>query len=322
MKIYPLTIKLNKTNPGARHVTTAIVPIIIAALLITGCRSQLKTAPPDFSVISSPEVPVIEKSTPTPSPTEPSAEAAVPVATDSTLFEMVPAKVVVTVEPSTPTPEVEPSETPTEAVQEESATDTVTPENTEETPVPAKPAGPPDAPRKGGSWDMEDGFEVWINPFGDNCSGSKVAVGWKGFTSRGQYGSSCLYINEYGPNVYSGRSSQQVTFDFTDSHAGLYRIIDTRPGHTYQVTARLKHVHTLPPMQYHFGFDLTGGGNWEGETVTWAPWDEFREDDWITHEETFAATGEQTTIFIKGFHDTASQGGATYIDAIEIIDLG
>jgi hypothetical protein len=78
-------------------------------------------------------------------------------------------------------------------------TDTPTPEPTippppTHTPRPTpKPITPPDPPRQGGSWDMEDGFAVWINPHGDNCSGSQVAVGWQGFTSRGQYGSSCFY---------------------------------------------------------------------------------------------------------------------------------
>ncbi len=100
---------------------------------------------------------------------------------------------------------------------------------------------------------MEDGFQVWLNPFGDNCSGSKAAAGWQGFTSRGQYGSSCFVVNEYAPNVFSGRYSQEITFDFVDSHAGLFRTFDSQPNHTYQVTARLRHVHTLPPMQFHFG---------------------------------------------------------------------
>jgi hypothetical protein len=169
---------------------------------------------------------------------------------------------------------------------------------------------------------MEDGFEVCLNPWGDNCSGSVVAVGWQGFTSRGQYGSSCLYSNEYGPNVFSGRYSQQVTFDFADSSAGIYRGFDSQPGHRYQVKAILRHVHTLPAMQFFFGYDLSGGVNWEAESVQWVGWDEFREDDWITHEETFTATGPRTTIFIRGLHPTAAQGGATYIDGVEVLDLG
>jgi len=292
---------------------------ISLSLIMLGCQSEA-TPRPDFSVISSPEVPIVAQSTPLP-PTDtpvvsPPTEI-VPTTEGPSLFGMTPTAVLPqgTLAPADtpiPPPTNTPQPTPTTVEETEVATAT----------IPPKPSAPPDEPRQGGSWDMEDGFEVWLNPFGDNCSGSKTAVGWTGFTSRGQYGSACLYLNEFGPNVFSGQYSQQVTFDFVDAHAGLYRVIDTQPGHTYQVTARIKHVHTLPPMQFHFGVDLSGGANWEAETVQWTPWAEFRENEWITHTQSFTAEGPQTTIFIKGFHDTASQGGATYIDAIEVIDQG
>lgn len=313
--------------------TGALMTALIG-LLISGCGAESPAVPPDYSVISSPQVPVIETDTPTPPPTastapqlelEPGQEDA-----SAGLFNMTPAAVLPTLPPSV----TELPATPTEniALLEETAAVTptedvaVTPQASipaAETPAaPPKSAAPPDEPRKGGSWDMEDGFEVWINPFGDNCSGSKVAVGWQGFTSRGQYGSSCLYLNEYGPNVFSGKSSQQVTFDFSDSQAGIFRTFDSKPGHKYQVTARLRHVHTFPAMQFYFGYDLSGGANWEGAEVAWAPWAEFAEDAWITHQQTITATGEKITVYIKGVHSTAAQGGATYIDAVEVIDLG
>jgi hypothetical protein len=149
-----------------------------------------------------------------------------------------------------------------------------------------------------------------------------VAVGWQGFTTRGQYGSACFYLNEYGPNVFSGRYSQQVTFDFVDAHAGLHRTLNTQPGHRYQITARLRHVQSVPPMKFDFGYDLSGDTNWAAETVTWEPWQEFIVDQWMSHQSEFVATGPQTTIYIKGFHEAAVQGGATYIDAIEVLDLG
>ena len=169
---------------------------------------------------------------------------------------------------------------------------------------------------------MEEGFVDWGNPYGDDCSGSKLAIGWQGFTSRGEYGSSCFVQNDYAPNVFSGRSSQEITFDFVDSHAGLYRTFDSRPGHQYQAMAHIRHVNTSPPMQFHFGVDLTSGTNWQAETVQWTPWREFRIDEWITHEQVFTATGPRTTIFIKGFHPLAVQGGATFVDAVSIVDLG
>ena len=289
---------------------------LIAALTLAGCAGPPPERP-DFSVISSPQIPPLSQNTPAPTPIDtPEPPAATPISTGPTLFQMSPTKVI----PADQLPQPAETSTPT-AIEPTPTEPPLTPTATPPPPKP-KPTTPPDEPRRGGSWDLEEGFEVWINPFGDNCSGAKVAAGWQGFTSRGQYGSSCFIQNDYAPNVFSGRYSQLVTFDFVDSHAGLYRTFDTQPGHKYQVTAWLRHVHTLPAMQFHFGYDLTGGADWQASTVQWAPWDEFREDEWIRHEETFVAAGPKTTIYLKGFHDTASQGGATYLDAVEVIDLG
>ena len=302
-----------------RLMKALVLFIICMSVILAGCNTAQPTSTPDFSIISSPQVPLVAQATPTQPPTSTPLPSPTPQpetqSDEPTVFQMSP----VTPAPPTDTP-LPPTETPTPVVPtpQPEVTPTTVPTNTS-TP---RPVAPPDEPRRGGSWDMEDGFEVWINPHGDNCSGSRVAVGWRGFTSRGQYGSSCFYQYDFAPNVFSGQFSQEITFDFVDSHAGLLRVIDSQPGHTYQVTARLKHVHTLPPMQYHFGSDLSGGTDWQAESVRWAPWDEFREGDWITHEETLEATGPATTIYIKGFHETAAQGGATYVDAIEVIDLG
>ncbi len=302
--------------------------LVSITVFLTGCRPK-QPAVPDYSVISSPEAPIVAQDTPTsllPTPTEVLVAPATPVPNSPSLFEMIPATVL---PPPPALAAAAPIEVSTETITgttqltgtaEVTATIAITPTATA-TSLPVLTT-PPDKPRQGGSWDMEDGFEVWINPYGDDCSGSKVATGWKAFTSRGQYGSSCFYLNDYAPNVFSGQFSQLITFDFVNSHAGLLRVINTQPGHSYQVTARIRHVHTLPPMQYHFGVDLTGGDDWQADTVTWTPWAEFQEDAWMTHKEIFTATGPETTIFIKGFHDTASQGGATYIDAVEVIDLG
>ncbi len=317
-----MTIKRFVKNSNIYLAKRFVLLITVGTTLaILSCAPQTPERP-DFSAISSPQLPVLAQVTPTVAPTstsEPLPVEAKPTATGPTLFQMSPTKVIPTISPSLPTD----TPTPSEALVAIEPTPTETPviPTSTQPPLP-KPVSPPDEPRRGGSWDMEDGFEVWNNPYGDDCSGAKVAIGWQGFTSQGQYGSSCFILNEYGPNVFSGRYSQLITFDFVDSQAGLYRTFDTQPGHKYQVIARLRHVHTLPAMQFHFGYDLTGDSNWQADTVQWAPWDEFREDEWITHEEIFVATGPKTTIYIKGFHDTASQGGATYVDAVEAIDLG
>ncbi|MFQ5578499.1 MAG: hypothetical protein ACE5G8_16075 [Anaerolineae bacterium] len=299
----------------------AIVAVLLTLGLLLAACGEAPRPRADFSVMSSPQVPALAQATPTPPlPTLPAApaETAPAAPTGPSLFQMAPA----TVLPPSPTPQPsatpEPTIIPTVVITI-TATTIATPTTTT---APPPAASPPDEPRRGGSWDMEEGFEVWINPYGDDCAGSKVAAGWKGFTSRGEYGSSCFYLNDYGPNVFSGQYSQLVTFDFVDSHAGLYRTFDSQPGHTYQITARVRHVNTVPPMQFHVGVDLEGGADWESDSVQWTPWGEFKIDEWMTHEATFTASGPKTTIFIKGFHNTASQGGATYIDAVEVIDLG
>ena len=70
------------------------------------------------------------------------------------------------------------------------------------------------------------------------------------------------------------------------------------------------------------GVDLTGGTAWDADTVQWFPWDNGAEDTWVATEETVTATGESMTIFIKGFHPLAEQGGKTVIDNVSVTDLG
>ena len=282
---------------------------------VMGCRSRTASEP-DFAAISSPQAPVIVDATATLMPTETPIPPPTPVPTlaenqsdGPSVFQMAPA----TLPPPTPTetPPPPPTETPV-PVPTATSPPTATP----------RPVSRPAEPLQGGVWDLEDGFTAWSNPYGDDCSGSQIAIGWQGFTSRGQYGSSCFVLNEYGPNVYSGRYSQQITFDFVDTQAGIYRTFDSKPGHTYQALARIRHVRAEPPMQFHFGVEVNGGIDWQSETIQWTPWSQFIVDQWMEHDQTFTATGAKTTIFIRGIHQLATQGGATYIDAIEIIDLG
>lgn len=223
--------------------------------------------------------------------------------------------------PLSPTPGPTPSDTPLPTATFESIFGGET-AGTERPPTPTVRPQPTDPPRRGGSWDMEDGFVVWNNPYGDDCAGAKIAAGWRGFTSRGAYGSSCFVQNEYAPNVHSGRFSQEITFDFVDSHAGMQRTIETKPGHRYRIVAHLKHVASISPLEFHLGVDLSGGTDWQADSVQWFPWDSPSDVAWAATEETVTARGGQMTIFIKGFHPNAEQGGATYVDDVSVTDLG
>jgi hypothetical protein len=185
-----------------------------------------------------------------------------------------------------------------------------------------RPAVTPDPPLQGGDWDFESDFVPWPNPYGEPCPGAAVASGWTAFVEDGPYGSSCMNENLYAPNVFSGRKSQEITFDFIAANSGVWRVIPTKPGHRYSIKAHARYVHSLSPIQMALGVDMTGGTVWSAETVEWFPWDEGGEDVWVATEETVTATGESMTIFIKGHHPMAEQGGKTVIDNVSVTDLG
>jgi hypothetical protein len=179
-----------------------------------------------------------------------------------------------------------------------------------------------DPPLQGGDWDFEAAFVPWPNPYGEPCPGASVAAGWTAFVEKGQYGSSCLNENLYRPNVFSGGKSQEITFDFIAANSGVYRTTPTKAGHRYSITAIAKHDHSLAPVEMALGLDLTGGTDWQAQTVQWFAWDESAEDTWVSTEETITATGDSMTIFIKGVHPMADQGGKTVIDNVSVTHLG
>jgi hypothetical protein len=222
--------------------------------------------------------------------------------------------------PPTPIPQV--IDTPT-------VVPTVVPE-VEPTPTPEPPTPeatvvvslPPDPPLEGGDWDFESDYIPWPNPYGEPCPGAAVASGWNVFVERGEYGSSCLNENLYAPNVFSGLKSQEITFDFIASNSGVFRTIPTKVGHQYRIAAYAKHDHSLVPVEMFLGVDRTGGTTWNAESVEWFPWASSAEDAWVPSEAIVTATSEQMTIFIRGYHPVAEQGGKTVIDNVSVTDLG
>jgi hypothetical protein len=182
--------------------------------------------------------------------------------------------------------------------------------------------GDPAETLQGGEWDFEAPFVPWGNPYGEPCPGASVAAGWTAFTEDAEYGSSCFNENLYRPNVYSGGKSQEMTFDFINANSGIYRVIATRPGHTYTIRAYAKHDHSIAPIEMALGIDLNGGTEWSATSVEWTAWDEAAEDTWVVTDRIVTATGDSLTLFIKGFHPMADQGGKTVIDNVSVQDLG
>lgn len=216
-----------------------------------------------------------------------------------------------------------PTSTPTLiSVETPEPVDTPTPTARPIAATPTRKEVQPDPPLQGGDWDFEADFVPWANPYGEPCPGAAVALGWTAFAERGEFGSSCFNENLYAPNVFSGVKSQEITFDFIAANSGVYRAIPTRPEHRYNIVAYAKHDRSLVPVEMFLGVDLSGGTAWNGESVQWFPWDSSAEDTWVATEETVTATGQSMTIFIRGYHPVAEQGGKTVIDNVSVTDLG
>ena len=189
-------------------------------------------------------------------------------------------------------------------------------------PPPPSPTVPLAEPIRGGEWDFEGGFESWTNPFGDGCAGSGLAIGWSAFTTRDQFGSSCFNQTTWHDNVYSGDNAQEITFAYVGNEAGVFKPAPTTPGHRYTIEAFFRREFSPSKVEVALGIDLTGGQNWQAETVQWFAWNEDFDDQWSRTEQTITATGESMTIFIKGFHPYPEPGGALRIDSISVVDLG
>ena len=122
--------------------------------------------------------------------------------------------------------------------------------------------------------------------------------------------------------MHSGQRSQELTFDFVQAEAGIYRQAQTLAGHRYQVEAWGKHVRSASPVELSLGIDLTGGQDWQSPSVTWYPWDSDEEEAWVHTQRVVHATGNSLTVLLKGFHPAAVQGGATFFDDVRVVDLG
>jgi hypothetical protein len=169
---------------------------------------------------------------------------------------------------------------------------------------------------------MEAGFVPGTSPLGEDCPGWAVAVGWQAFMAPGDPASSCLNENKNISNVRTGQRSQELTFDFISAEAGIARHAETIPGHRYRIEAWGKHIRSASPVELSLGIDLTNGEDWQAASVTWYPWDEVDEDIWVHIQVAVQANGESLTVFLKGYHPFAAQGGATLFDDVRVVDLG
>lgn len=269
------------------------------------------------------------RQTPMPAPTLDTlvfeVQTATPTATPVLLMASAPTH---TPDPNaTPTPLITGTLTATLTVTlTAAATNTPAPQAVEAPPPTAPP--PPTAtavpaePLQGGAWDFEDGFVVWANPYGDACPGSGLANGWASFTTRDQYGSACFNETVWKDNVHSGVSAQEITFAYVGIEAGVFRQTAAIPGHRYTLEAFMRREFSPSKVEVFVGVDLTGGVNWQADTVQWFPWAEDLDNAWSRTETTFTAAAETITIYLRGAHLYPEPGGTLRLDSIRIVDVG
>ena len=87
-------------------------------------------------------------------------------------------------------------------------------------------------------------------------------------------------------------------------------------------TAYTRREFSPAQVEVALGIDLSGGTNWQAESVNWFAWDEDLNDEWNKTEEIVTALGDRMTIFIKGSHPYPEPGGALRIDSVSVLDLG
>jgi hypothetical protein len=90
----------------------------------------------------------------------------------------------------------------------------------------------------------------------------------------------CVYWYKNIANVHRGQRSQELTFDFTATTAGIYRTVSVTPGHRYAISAWGKHIRSASPVELALGIDPSGGQDHQAASVQRFPWDEAAEDAW------------------------------------------
>ena len=307
-----------------RRLFILLALIGLAGLLIVGCRpGGPAVAPTPTKTRALPSLPTltpVAQVTALPSPT-PSPAPTLTLIPSPEAVEPSPTAPPPTAPPPLPDTPIEPSATATAPPSATPKPPTAAPSPVPATQTPAPAARPPLPAQEGGAWDMEAGFVPGVSPLGEDCPGWAVAVGWQAFLAPGTP-ASCLNENKNAANVRNGERSQEITFDFISAEAGIYKQAQTIPGQRYQIEAWGKHVRSASPVELTLGVDLTGGQDWRAASVAWHPWDETEEETWVHTQITVKASGERLTVFLKGYHPFAEQGGATMFDDVRVADLG
>lgn len=221
-------------------------------------------------------------------------------------------------EPS-PSPSATPAPSATPPIREPTATLAAA-----RAPQPLPAATQP--PRRGGSWDLEEGFYPWPSPHEDFAA--FVANGWQPLSKAyDPAGPPRLNENKYLPNVHSGERSQEISFDWRSGEAGIFRPVDVVRGHRYVIEAWARYVPSESGLGLYLGIDLGGGEDFQAGSVTWYPWRDMTPNQWVATRETVRATNGRMTIFLRAVHPQGADGGTkpggnTMFDDVAVTDVG
>ncbi len=273
-------------TPRPVHAVATPIPTPVLPALPAATLPATLTRPPDTPAPASP----------TPIPPTPTAENAQP--------------------PPDPSPTPAPSATPPPPAASPSRRPTAT----------QPPAVATQPPRRGGSWDLEEGFYPWQSPHEGFTA--FVANGWLPLSKA--YDPAApprLNENKYLPNVHSGERSQEISFDWRSGEAGIFRTVDVIRGHRYVIEAWARYVPSESGLGLYLGVDLGGGEDFQAGSVTWYPWRDMTPNQWIATRETVRASGTRMTIFLRAVHPLGADGGNkpggnTMFDDVSVTDIG
>jgi hypothetical protein len=123
-------------------------------------------------------------------------------------------------------------------------------------------------------------------------------------------------FNRATANRHDGSYSQY--WARTDTAAfvgGIYQVIPTVPGTTYDISARLKRQSAMAGTALKFGYDLSGGTNGTAGSVVYTDLTAGGDNAWLPYTASITATGNNVTLFAQGGHTGTTGGSSAYFYA-------
>lgn len=151
--------------------------------------------------------------------------------------------------------------------------------------------------------------------FEDAFTGSDAPF-WTRWTAAG---SAAITFGRASVNRVDGAASFYFARNDTQPfRGGIYQLVETLPGATYQLRIQMKKQSLLAGTEMSIGVGEPINGSFSEADLSWTPLQDQQPDNvWVQHQREFVAQGAQTIIAARGGH-TGTTGGANsyfYLDA-------